>query len=76
MKIAFTVCSLNRLGQIRTLGESLLRHNPDYHFVIGLSDELNGRINVQDYAPFEFIPLSALHLPNQNELTGQYNILS
>jgi hypothetical protein len=74
MKIAYTVCSLNRLGQIITLGESLLRHNPDYHFVIGLADELNGRINVEDYKSFEFIPLSALHLPNQNQLTGQYTI--
>jgi hypothetical protein len=74
MKIAYTVCSLNRLGQVITFGESLLRHNPDYHFVIGLADELNGRINVDDYTPFEFIPLSALHLPNQHELTGQYTI--
>ena len=74
MKIAYTVCSLNRLGQIRTLGESLLRHNTDYRFVIGLADELNGRINIQDYPAFEFIPLSALHLPNQNELTRQYSI--
>jgi hypothetical protein len=74
MKIAYTTCSLNRFGQIKTLGESLLRHNPDYRFVIGLADELNGRINVRDYPAFEFIPLSALHLPNQNELTGKYSI--
>jgi len=74
MKIAYTVCSLNRLGQIKILGESLLRHNPDYRFVVGLADELNGRINAQDYPSFEFVPLSALHLPNQNELTGQYSI--
>jgi hypothetical protein len=74
MKIAYTVCSLNRLGQLKTWGDSLLRHNPDYHVVIGLADELSGRIDVQGYSPFEFIPLSALALPNQNELTGQYNI--
>lgn len=74
MKIAYTVCSLNRIGQVLTLGNSLLRYNPDYTFVVGLADEINGRINTADYAPFEFVALSELHLPEQQELVAQYDI--
>jgi len=39
MHIAFTLCSINYLAQAKTLGDSVLRHNPGHRFVIGLIDE-------------------------------------
>ncbi|UAY53119.1 hypothetical protein [Ferruginibacter albus] len=74
MKIVYTVCTLNRLGQIAVLGKSLLQHNPDYHFIIGLADEVDNRINIEDYKPFEFISLSQLNSPDQKQLTEQYDV--
>jgi len=73
MKIAYTVCTLNRLGQISVLGKSLLKYNPDYTFIIGLADELNGRIDSADYSPFVFISLSEMNDPKQKALTDQYD---
>lgn len=40
-KLAFTICSINYLGQAIALKESFLRHNPDYDFVVGLCDRLD-----------------------------------
>ena len=40
MILAFTICSVNYLAQARTLGDSLRQTNPDWHFVIGLVDDL------------------------------------
>ncbi len=72
MKIAYTVCSLNRLGQIIVLGKSLLKYNPDYTFIVGLMDEVNDRIDITVYPEFEFINLSKLALNDEKELTTQY----
>ena len=38
MQIVFTLCSINYLAQAKTLGDSVLRHNPGYRFIIGLID--------------------------------------
>lgn len=74
MKICFTVCSLNRLGQIITLHESIKNNNPEYKFVACLADEVNGRINVNDFPEIQFISLSDLKLEEQNELSNKYSI--
>jgi hypothetical protein len=73
MKIAYTVCTLNRLGQVLVLGNSLLQYNPDYIFIVGLADELNGRIDPTQYGNFKFIPLSEINIPDQGKLTSQYD---
>ena len=73
MKIAYTVCSLNRMGQILVLGNSLLRHNPDYTYIIGLADEIEGRIDPDAFLPFKFIQLSELNIPDQQKFTSQYD---
>lgn len=74
MKIAYTVCSLNRLGQILVLAKSLLQHNPDYHFIVGLADEINDRVDIKSFPFIEFIPLSALQIPQLDKLDKQYDI--
>jgi len=75
MKIVYTVCTLNRLGQITSLAKSLFRNNnKDYLFIAGLADEINSRINVQDFGYIKFIPLSAINTPDFNEITEQYDV--
>jgi len=39
MHIVFTLCSINYLAQAKTLGDSVLRHNPGSRFIIGLIDK-------------------------------------
>ncbi|MGL4632156.1 MAG: glycosyl transferase [Leadbetterella sp.] len=41
-KFAFTICSINYLAQAKTLGQTLAKTNPDYEFVIGLCDKVEG----------------------------------
>jgi len=74
MKVAYTVCSLNRLGQIRVLERSLKKYNPDYRFIVGLADELMDRIDVTQYPGIVFLSLSQLAIPEQENLVIQYDI--
>lgn len=55
------------------LGNSLLKYNPDYRFVIGLVDQLDDSINYNDI-PFEIIEVENIQIPNFNELILKYNI--
>jgi lipopolysaccharide biosynthesis glycosyltransferase len=72
MNIIFTICSNNYLAQAFTLQESLLTHNPDVEFYIGLVDELmpgmsrekQGIIPVKDVVEEQVF----------NDMTGIYNI--
>jgi hypothetical protein len=73
--IIYTVCSLNHLAQAKTLCDSVLRHNPGYHCVIGLADRINGRINRNAYAPFRIIEGAELGTPEFEQMTDQYNVL-
>jgi hypothetical protein len=74
MKIAYTVCSLNRLGQVSVLARSLLKYNPDYTFFVGLADEITEGLDLNGFEFSNFIPLSKLQLPNHEQLVSQYNI--
>jgi hypothetical protein len=73
MKIAFTICSNNYLSLARALGKSLLSHNPEYTFFIGLVDKLNPEIN-QYYQDFEVIPCSEIGLKELDEMAKKYSI--
>ena len=57
MKIAFTLCSNNYLAQAKTLGDSLIKYNPGYKFIIGLIDKLTSEINYTSDIGYEIIPL-------------------
>ena len=75
MKIAFTICSNNYLAQAKTLGDSLLKHNKVYQFVIGLVDTYSPEIDYTAFADFELIPIEKLdNLPLQ-EMLDKYNIV-
>jgi len=74
MKVCFTVCSLNRLGQILVLSKTFLKHNSDYKFFACLVDEIDNRIDPQLYPFIEFVLFSSLPLANKNELSDKYDI--
>ncbi|MGV3528461.1 MAG: hypothetical protein ACO1OO_06185 [Flavisolibacter sp.] len=74
-KIVVTTCAANHLAQAKSLGESLLRHNPDYQFIIGLADKVDGRIPESYWAPFRLIEAEALNIPEFSEMQHRYNLL-
>ena len=75
MKVAFTICSNNYLAQAKTLGDSLLCHNPDYHFIICLVDKKINEIDYDFLEPYETIPVEDLQIPGFDELWKKYSIV-
>jgi hypothetical protein len=73
VNLVFTICSNNYLAQAITLGYSLLKHNPDYKFLIGLVDSKNSYI---DYTtiPFEILEVDKIDISGFDELYKKYNI--
>ena len=74
-KIVVTVCSASYLAQTKALGDSLLKHNPDYTLLIGLVDKLNGRVQPGYYHPHELIEAESLHIPEFREMCQRYTAL-
>lgn len=75
MTLAFTICSLNYLAQARTLGESLAATNPDFRFVVGLVDRLDGvALAPALQPPFELLEVHRLGIPNFGWMTSHYDI--
>jgi hypothetical protein len=76
MKIAFTLCSLNYLPQAKVLGDSLLAHNTDYTFLIGLVDRLDQMPDrVRQFSPYEIVEIEALQLDGFAEMCQHYHIV-
>jgi len=74
MKIVFTICSNNYLAQAKTLGDSLLVHNPDYYFIIFLVDKLAAEIDYAFFTPYEIIPIDQVEIGGFNDMVAKYNI--
>ncbi len=76
MKVAFTLCSLNYMHQATTLGQSLLKHNPDYKFVIGLVDRIDDRVDKSKLPNFEIIEVHEV-VPKEmlDSMVSRYNII-
>ena len=75
MKIIFTLCGNNYLAQAQTLADSVRKHNPDYHFVIGLVDGFSDEVNYDDLAPAEVLDVSAIDIPKFEDMQERYNIV-
>lgn len=75
MKIAFTLCSNNYLAQAKILGDSLIKFNPEFNFIIGLIDRLSLDINYESNIGFEIIPVEDIGVSNFDELWKKYNII-
>jgi len=65
-RIAFTLCSNNYLAQAKTLGNSLLKNNPDYLFFIGLVDKFNPEIDYTIFKPYQVIEIESIKIPDFN----------
>lgn len=70
-----TICSANYLAQAKTLGDSLIRHNPHYNFVIGLVDRLEQRLDSSYWEPHELIEVEDIEIPNFQRMCKKYNIV-
>lgn len=74
-KIAFTLCSNNYLAQAKTLGDSLIKHNPEYHFIIGLVDKRHSEIDYGFFSPHEIIEVEQIGIEDNERLILKYNIV-
>jgi hypothetical protein len=73
MTIVFTLCSNNYLAQAITLGQSLLIHNPDYTFKIGLVDRKDISIDYNSI-PFEIVEVENIGIDEWDKMILRYNI--
>ncbi len=75
IKYVFTICSNNYLAQAKTLGDSVLKYNPEYKFIIALCDKLNENIDYSVFSNFEIIEAHNLEIPEFEQMKEQYNIV-
>jgi hypothetical protein len=74
-KVAFTICSINYLAQAKTLGDSLIKYNPDYKFCIGLVDKLEqSAIDKSKLPDYEIVEVSELNIEGFADMFDRYNI--
>ncbi len=76
MTLAFTICSVNYLAQARTLGDSLRQTNPDWQFVIGLVDRLDGpnALPTALYPPYPMLEVANIGIPDFAGMCARYDI--
>lgn len=75
MTIAFTLCSNNYLAEAKTLGDSVLKHNPSWKFVIGLVDRKSDAVDYALYKSFEIIETEQINISGFPAMVRQYNIV-
>ncbi|RZK27234.1 MAG: glycosyl transferase [Flavobacterium sp.] len=73
MTIAYTVCSANYLPFAKSLADSLVQHNPDYRFVIGLADTYRD-YDSAFFAPHQIIPVHEMHISSLDEMNAKYTM--
>lgn len=75
MKMIFTICSNNYLAQAKALGDSVLKYNPDYKFVICLCDKKNPEIDYSFFEPHIVIEAHDIGIKKFDQMVLQYNII-
>lgn len=73
MKAAFTLCSNNYYAQALILGQSFLKHNPEFKFYIGLIDQKLSKIDYHQF-DIEVIPVADIE-SDVYELALKFNIV-
>jgi hypothetical protein len=73
MILVFTLCSNNYLAQAISLGHSLLKHNPDYVYKIGLVDKRNSQIDY-DVISYEIVEVENIGIEEWDKMILRYNI--
>lgn len=74
-RIVFTICSNNYLAQAKTLGDSLLQHNPNYKFIIVICDTKSEEVDYSIYKDFSVLFFEDLNILEFDEMKKLYNIL-
>jgi len=75
MTLAFTICSINYLAQARTLGDSLRQTNPDWQYVIGLVDKLEGSGLPADLLPpYPMVEVDQIDIEDFAGMCDRYDI--
>ncbi len=73
--IVFTICSINYLAQAKILGNSLLKHNPDYKFFIGLVDDVQkSGIDPAMMPEYPLVEIAELSIDGFDDMFDKYNI--
>ena len=74
MIVVLTICSVNYLAQAKTLGLSVMEHNPGCQFVIGLVDKATPDL-LQELSPLEVIPVENLGIAGFDDMVERYMIV-
>ncbi len=74
-KTIFTICSNNYLAQAKALGDSVIKHNPDYDFIIFLCDKKNSEIDYSVIEPHTIIEAHNIGINKFKQMSEQYNII-
>jgi len=75
MQIVFTLCSINYLAQAKTLGDSVLRHNPGYKFIVGLIDKNHTNVDLSFLGDLEFIEVDKIGIDGLEDMSARYSIV-
>lgn len=75
MKVAFTLCSANYLPLAKTLGRSLLEHNPDYRFVVGLVDRWDDISGFLAETGIEILDVEKVQIPKFASMVDAYSLV-
>jgi hypothetical protein len=75
MHIAFTLCSINYFAQAKTLGDSLLKHNPDHRFIIGMVDKNHTNVDLSFLGGLEVLDVEKVGITGFAEMCATYSIV-
>jgi hypothetical protein len=70
-----TICSANYLAHAKTLGDSLLQHNPEVHFVIGLVDRMPAGLDASFCPNAELLPVEQVGITDLPLMLSRYNLV-
>lgn len=73
MKIAFTIATANYLAQAKTVGDSLLAHNPEYSFFILLLDKIDN-LDIAYFKNIKILKIEDIGITYLNEMVDRYSI--
>jgi len=75
MQVVFTLCSINYLAQAKTLGDSVLRQNPDYKFIIGLIDKNHARVDLGFLGTLDLVEVENIGIEGFDEMCEAYSLV-
>src|SRR6267154_2482982 len=75
MHIVFTLCSINYLTQAKTLGDSVLRHNPGSRFIIGLIDKNHTGLDLSFLGNLELLEVEKVGIQGLEDMCARYTIV-